>query len=472
MTRTHSSRLRKVILPSWLVVGDAIVAFGGLSLAFWLRYHSPIAHLGVTVPHAHFGDYSRLLLLGVAFLIVGYAQLNLYAERLLLRKYQSLSLIIKGTTLWLAAYLALALAIKFQPPISRLFVPIAYVCVLTVMFLWRSLFYWALIRPAWRERIRQQVAVLGWNEEARALVAELQAQPAHPYHFRGIITLSGESTPPMVLGSIDDLPEVLARHELDIVIASRTDIPRAQLLRTVEICERAYVEWKVVPSSFQILLSGLRLQTVGRLPVLGVEELAINQLFSRIFKRLADILGALVGLILSAPVIAVLAVLIKRESPNGPVFFAQRRVGAGHRDFTLWKLRSMVPDAPVTDAHRQSTPRGDARVLRIGAFMRRWNLDELPQFWNVLRGEMSLVGPRPERPYHVDRLADEIPHYLPRHLVKPGMSGWAQVNGLRGDSSIAQRIQHDIYYIENWSPWLDTQILLLTLARWRNPTAD
>ena len=128
----------------------------------------------------------------------------------------------------------------------------------------------------------------------------------------------------------------------------------------------------------------------------------------------------------------------------------------------------MVPEAESRDRDRQSTARGDERLLRIGAFMRRWNLDELPQFWNVFRGDMSLVGPRPERPYHVDRLSAQIPHYLPRHLAKPGMSGWAQVNGLRGEGSIVRRIQHDIYYIENWSLWLDLQILALTFVRWKN----
>jgi exopolysaccharide biosynthesis polyprenyl glycosylphosphotransferase len=469
MIRTSSSRFRKVILPAWLVVGDTLVAFASLALAFWLRYESPLRRLArIDVPDARFAAYVPLLLMGVAFLVAGYAQLNLYEERLLLRKYQGLALIIKGTTLWLAGYLALALVIKFDPPISRLFVPIGYVCVLALMFVWRTAFYMLLVRPTWRERVRQQVAVLGWNEEARALAAELQAQAAHPYRFRGIITLQGESTPPMVLGTIDELPEILARHDIDVLIAARTDLPRAQLLRVVQACEHAYVEWKVIPSSFQILLSGLRLQTIGRLPVLGVEELAINRLFNRALKRAVDVVGAILGLVLAAPAVAVLAYLIKRESPRGPVFFRQPRVGAGHRVFTLWKLRSMVPDAAASDDTRQSTARGDPRLLRIGAFMRRWNLDEVPQFWNVLIGQMSLVGPRPERPAHVDSLATEIAHYHPRHLVKPGMSGWAQVNGLRGETSIEQRIQHDIYYIENWSLWLDVQILLLTFVRWKN----
>ena len=134
----------------------------------------------------------------------------------------------------------------------------------------------------------------------------------------------------------------------------------------------------------------------------------------------------------------------------------------------MWKLRSMRPDAAASDHLAQSTVRGDPRLLRIGAWMRQWNLDELPQFWNVLHGDMSLVGPRPERPLHAARLAGEIPHYLPRHLVKPGMTGWAQVNGLRGETDLARRVQHDIYYIETWSLWLDFQILFLTFPRWRH----
>ena len=468
MNGPPSTRLRKILLPAVLVLGDTAFAFASLALGYWLRYSSALSRFGLVVPDASFSNYLPLLLVGVAFLIAAYAQLNLYEERLLLRKFQSISLIIKGTTFWLIAYLSLSLVLKFQPPISRLFVVIAFLCVIVVMFLWRSLFYHLLTRPAWRDRLRQRVAVLGWNDEARALIAELGAQPAHPYRFCGIIPLPGDEAAAQALGGFTDLESLLRRHQIDVLIAARTDLPREFMIRAVEICERTYVEWKIIPSSFQILLSGLRLQTIGRLPVLGVEELAINRLFNRALKRAVDVAGALAGLTLGAPVVALLAILIKRESPGGPVFFHQARVGAGHRPFTLWKLRSMQPDAAVHDHRQQSTGRSDVRLLRVGGFMRRWNLDEIPQFWNVLLGNMSLVGPRPERPVHVDRLSAEIPHYLPRHLVKPGMSGWAQVNGLRGDSSIALRIQHDIYYIENWSLWLDLQILALTLVRWKN----
>ena len=469
MNAPPPTRLRKVLLPAALVLGDTVFAFAALTLGYWLRYASPLGNLGLDVPDATFPAYLPLLLVGVAFLIAAYAQLNLYGERLLLRKFQSISLIIKGTTFWLAAYLGLSLVLKFEPPISRLFVVIAFLCVITVMFVWRSLFYLLLTRPAWRERVRQRVAVLGWNDEAQALAVTLEADPAHPYRFCGAIPLPGDPPPPQPLGTFDQLEAALRSAQIDVLIAARSDLPREIMVRAVETCERTYTEWKVIPTSFQILLSGLRLQTIGRLPVLGIEELAINQLFNRALKRAVDLIGAGIGLLLATPVIALLALLIKRESPGGPVFFRQTRVGAGHRPFTLWKLRSMTPDADALDHAHQSTARGDPRLLRLGAFLRRWNLDEIPQYWNVLRGDMSLVGPRPERPVHVDRLSQEIQHYLPRHLVKPGMTGWAQVNGLRGDSSITRRIQHDIYYIENWSLWLDLQILALTFIRWKNP---
>jgi exopolysaccharide biosynthesis polyprenyl glycosylphosphotransferase len=467
----HSARLRKVILPALLVAGDTLVAFGALSLGYWLRYETPIGSVGLEVPNATYVQYLPLLLLGTAFLIAAYAQLGLYEERLLLRKFQSLNLVIRGTTFWLIAYLSLSLVLKFYPPISRWFVVLAYVLVLASMFAWRSAVYALFTHPRWVGQLRQRVAIFGWNQEARALATDLAASPAHPLAFAGVIPLPDDPIPAPDLTLIEaapDLAAALRAADIDVLIAARTDLPRDRLHTVVEACEHAFVEWKIIPSSFQILVSGLRLQTIGRVPVLGVEELAINRLFNRGLKRGFDILGAALCLALSAPLILILAWLVRRESPGASPFFAQERLGAGGRRFRMWKLRSMRPDAAASDHLAQSTARGDPRLLRIGAWMRRWNLDEFPQFWNVLRGQMSLVGPRPERPVHAARLAGEIPHYLPRHLVKPGMTGWAQVNGLRGDTNLARRIQHDIYYIETWSLWLDLQILALTVPRWRN----
>jgi exopolysaccharide biosynthesis polyprenyl glycosylphosphotransferase len=486
--RAASNSFRETFVPLALLAGDTLVTFTGLSLGYALRYASPLGRLGLNVPDATFSRYLPLLLLGVTLLIGAFAQLGLYDSRLLLRRYQNLGAILKGTAFWLAAYLGVSLVLKFNPPISRLFAVLAFVCVLILLTLWRALVHFILTRPVFRGRLQRRTALLGWNEGARELAAEILDHPAHPLAFAGIVTLPGDLPPrpgsdtatvchliddqqsPAVrhLGQVAELDGILVREGVDLLIATRLDLPRDDMQRIVESCERAYVEWKIIPTAFPIFLSGLRLQTIGRLPVLGVDELPITKLFNRALKRLADIAGSFLGLVIFALPMLVLAVRIKRESPGGPVLFGQTRVGDGHRPFTLYKLRSMAPDAAATDAAQQSTAGDDPRLLRLGAWMRRWNLDELPQFWNVLRGDMSLVGPRPERPYHVEQLSHAIAHYLPRHLVKPGMTGWAQVHGLRGDSDLAARIQHDIYYIENWSPWLDVQILALTFVRWKN----
>jgi exopolysaccharide biosynthesis polyprenyl glycosylphosphotransferase len=474
--RATANSFRETVVPLVLLAGDTLATFGGLTLGWALRYASPIERLAtIHVPDATFARYLPLLLVGVALLVAAFAQFGLYDTRLLLHRYQGLNAIIKGAAFWLVAYLGLSLVLKFDPPISRLFVVLAFACVIALLYAWRALLYAVISQTTSLAQLRRRALLIGWNDHARELAKEIARDPHHPFSLVGTILLPGsrapfasEELPARRWDELSELPAILVGESVDVVIVTRLDLPRADLQRVVETCEHAYVEWKIVPGAFDIFLSGLRLQTIGRVPVLGVEELAINRLFNRALKRAFDLVGACSGLVLSVPVVAVLAALIKRESPDGPVFFRQQRVGAGHQPFTLWKLRSMVPDAAKLDGARQSTARNDARLLKIGAFMRRWNLDELPQFWNVLRGEMSLVGPRPERPQHVDRLSAEIPHYLPRHVVKPGMTGWAQINGLRGDSDLSARVQHDIYYIENWSLWLDVQIVLLTFVRWKN----
>ncbi len=480
MPRAAANSVRETVVPLTLLAGDVVFTFAALALAWWLRYASPInrSRLAIDVPDAAFGAYLPLLLVGVALLLTAFAQLGLYDTRLVLRRYQSLSVILKGAAFWLAAYLGVSLVLKFDPPISRLFVVLAFACVVVLLHAWRTAAYHLIVRSPLLASLRRRTILLGWNDAARDLAADIARDPHHPFQLIGLVTLDGDTAPfatatptdrPPRLGGSGELDAILQRERADLLIATRLDLPREDLRRIVETCERSYVEWKAVPGSFDVFLSGLRLQTIGRVPVLGVEELAITRLFNRALKRTFDLVGALVGLVLSAPKLLILTFLIRRESPGAPALFRQRRIGAGHREFTLLKLRSMTPGAEAADHERQSTARGDARLLRIGAWMRRWNLDELPQFWNVLRGDMSLVGPRPERPLHVDRLAAEIPHYLPRHLVKPGMTGWAQVNGLRGEGDLPARVRHDIYYIENWSIWLDVQIVLLTFVRWRNP---
>jgi exopolysaccharide biosynthesis polyprenyl glycosylphosphotransferase len=470
MARRSARSFRERTLPLLLLVGDTAVIFGSLSLSWWLRYETAVERLGIDVPEATYRAYLPQLVLGLALLVATFVHLGLYDSRLVLRRYQSLNIVLKGSAFWFAAYLGVSLVLSVTPPISRLFAVIAFLSVALGMHLWRSIAYAWIVRSPLLERVQRRAIIVGWNDEARSLIAEIRRDPAHPFRLIGIVSMpsdreSPETGPPR-LGPIEDLANVLGSSAADLVIVTRLGGNDGQLQDAREACERAYVEWKAVPGDFDIFLSGLRLQTIGRVPILGVEELAIERLFNRALKRATDIVGALVGLALGALPMALAAILIRRESPGAPAVFRQTRIGNDHRPFTLYKLRSMRPDAPASDNARQSTVSDDPRLLRIGPFLRRWNLDEIPQFWNVLRGDMSLVGPRPERPAHVDRLAGHIPH-----RVKPGMTGWAQVNGLRGESDLTARIQHDIYYIENWSIWLDAQILLLTLVRWRNTGA-
>jgi len=196
---------------------------------------------------------------------------------------------------------------------------------------------------------------------------------------------------------------------------------------------------------------------------MGTDQLRINRLHIRMEKRILDILGALVGLILAGPIIGLFAWVVHLESP-GPVFYRQRRLGLKGKPFEMIKIRSMRLDAEK-NGKPGWTVKDDPRRLKIGAFMRRWNIDELPQFWNVLKGDMSLVGPRPERPELISNLKHEILNYNLRHFVKPGLTGWAQVNGLRGDTDLSERIRHDLFYIDNWSALLDVQTMFLTFFK-------
>jgi exopolysaccharide biosynthesis polyprenyl glycosylphosphotransferase len=200
--------------------------------------------------------------------------------------------------------------------------------------------------------------------------------------------------------------------------------------------------------------------------LLGVHCLPLYGLRNRFVKRTVDIVGALVGLAISIPLMLVFGALVFLESP-GPIFYRQVRQGRNGRLFYIIKLRSMRLNAEA-DGKPKWAQNDDSRRLRIGAFMRKWNIDEIPQFFNVLCGQMSLVGPRPERPELIARFKSKIPHYQARHMYQPGMTGWAQINGWRGNTCLEERIRHDIWYLENWSVWLDFRIMLQTFHHQKN----
>ena len=463
--RTYPRTQNLLILTQFL--GDLIFSFVGLTLGYYLRFETPLRKLGVEDLEIHYIMYIPLLALGTVLLTVSFGYLKLYDGRLLLRPHRALNIILQGMFFWFLLFLSISLILKFEPSISRIFVLTSILSTLAIMLTWRSIFYRYLSRSHWRDRITQRIAIIGWNSEAHNLSDSIMHDKNHPYYIVGVITThdsmntSGRNM--QVLGNIDNLEKIIQDNLLDIIIVANLDISREQLHTIATIAERLYVDFKVIPSFFQIFISNLRMQTVSGVPLLGVEEIPLKSVLNSFLKRMIDIFGALVGLIGSAPIVLVLAVIIKSESP-GAVLYRQKRVCRHGQIFTIYKLRSMRLDAEIGKG-AQWAVENDPRRLRIGAWMRKWNLDELPQFWNVLIGDMSLVGPRPERPELIQQFETEIPHYNPRHEVRPGITGWAQVNGLRGNTSLSERIRYDLYYIENWSLWFDLHILALTFIR-------
>lgn len=457
------------------VAGDFLFGFLGLSLTYLLRFHTSLRDVGLMGPSTpSFEAYFPLILMGALFLSATFAYLNLYDGRLLLKDRQCISIMLKGVIFWVFVFLGTSLALKFEPRVSRLFV--IFSCFVTFLTLaaWRIVFSRHLHRSRFRQQLEQRVVLVGWNKDVAQMCDTITRDRAHPYEIEGVIWVGSERAPSScagpagrfpVLGHLEELEDLLERKRIDILILSEPHLPKEKLVEIADICEQHYVDFKVVPSFFQIFVSGLRLQTISGLPILGIETLAINHLVNQSLKRLVDVIGALIGLAISVPLIGLLAIFIKRESP-GPIFYKQVRTGAHGTSFYIYKLRSMRLNAESDGA--QWAVKDDPRRTRIGTFMRATNLDEIPQFWNVLKGEMSLVGPRPERPELIVNFKKEISHYNPRHVVKPGITGWAQVNGLRGDTSLEERVRHDLYYIENWSLWLDIQILFLTFIRREN----
>lgn len=451
-----------------LIIGDTIFCFLGLSIGYWLRFVSPLRHVGIESTQASYNGYFPLIAIGTIFFVGAYTYEGLYDPRYLLRPFRSLSIIVRGTFFWVLAFLGISLALKFEPAISRIFVFMSGAATLGTVLGWRYAFHAVLSRPAIHDRIVQRILVIGWTREATRLVHAVKRDQNQPYEIVGALTTRHcpDIVDAPVLGNVAALEAILAARQPTMAIVADVDLTRDELMALAGVCERHYVQFKVIPSFFQTFVSSLQMQTISGVPILGIEEVPLRALHNALLKRSVDIVGALVGLVGTLPVMAVLAFLIKRESP-GPIFYRQTRTGRYGRRFTIYKLRSMRVDAEAGTGARWAVP-NDNRRLKIGAFMREWNLDELPQYWNILKGDMSLVGPRPERPELIEQFEREIPHYNPRHEVRPGLTGWAQVNGLRGNTSLVARIQYDLYYIENWNVWFDFQIMLLTFFRRQN----
>jgi len=330
-------------------------------------------------------------------------------------------------------------------------------CTFRIMFLVCGKY---LVKKGYQQK---QILLVGDGRVEKKVMEQLLASPNLGYRLHGVVADSYHETLPkgFYLGKIERLSEITRSGMVDEVIIALPLRLEKLIIETVEICEMEGIRVRIVPDFFRIIRNRAILEQLGDIPLIGIRTEPLNLLKNRALKRMFDIGFSLIVLVLLLPSFFVLALLIKLTSP-GHVFFKQERVGINNAKFDIYKFRSMkVQDKKESDS--VWTIEGDSRVTMIGKFIRRHNIDELPQFWNVLIGNMSIVGPRPEREHFVEQFKNNTPHYKSRHLVKSGITGWAQVNGWRGDTSIEKRVECDMYYIENWSFELDMKIIWLTL---------
>ncbi len=454
----------RTIFTVWLVILDFLLIALAFALAYQIRvsidWPEPLAN---QVPLA---DYFPLFVVQ-AFAIIAVLFLNrqYYIPRAASRIDQVYYVFISVSV---GILLAIALTtILFRNDRAILDYPrtmLVYNWFLTIILLMLGRFFTNWMRKRLQDRGigKDKVLLVGTGDTARMILQRIVWSPGLGYDLVGIIDGEGQELDILgvpVLGKPEDLPDIINEYRIDEVIVAIPEKGHRETLHVISYCERGRVTIKVFPDLFQYITISAGIEDLGGLPLLSVRDYALRG-YLLTLKRLIDFAGAAIGLVVLSPLMFLTAVAIKLESP-GPVFFVQPRMGLDGREFMMIKFRSMRADAEKDGPGW--TVRDDPRQTRLGTWLRRLEVDELPNLINVLLGEMSLVGPRPEQAYYVEQFRRFVPRYMDRHREKGGMTGWAQVNGLRGDSSISERTKYDLWYSENWSILLDTKILLRTL---------
>jgi len=453
------------------ILFDAAAVYGGIMLAVWIRFHSgwiPMRHEGLPPESLYF--YSALV--GTLLFLLIYRTLDLYVRPQSGTFSEKIPRLVRATGLGVLLATVLAFAIQTDPPLSRITVGISLFTITGLVLVERFLLFRFETMAARRQRIANRVLILGTDAVSARIKQALEQDPRLRTEVVAFLRLDATEPdaaipPELIRGGASDLNTFLDQKLADqVILANQSALTHAQMADIILSCEQALVEFNLVPDLYRLLTFTMSMTTIDGIPVLGTQNWPLDYFWNRTVKRAEDIVGSAVGLFLSAPVIALASLLIKQGSP-GPVFYKQERCGEKGRPFTLYKLRTMPVDAEAATGPVWAEE-GDVRRTKVGAFLRAHNLDELPQFWNVLKGDMSLVGPRPERPFFVEQFKEDISRYMWRHVSKPGMTGWAQVNGLRGNTSIQDRIRYDLYYLENWSLSLDFKILARTFFSRKN----
>ena len=433
---------------------DGLLVFLSFLMGYWLRFYVLPGGVSVMPFRAYLAAAAALIPLHLfTFSIMG-----LYESHRSIRLYQEL-----GRLFWANALDFVLLQMGFflmkDVHFSRLALGIFFILVNTSLGLKRIVLRKFLHRVRILGYNAKKVLIIGSGAVAKDYWKELCRSPELGFQVVGYVSERPDWKEIPYLGSFPRLGELLDQLKPDEAVAGLDMDEYAQMPRIIQACENSGTKLSLIPFYAQYMPAHPQFDSINGLPIINLRRIPLDNLGNAFLKRTMDVVGALALIVLTSPVMLFAAIGVKLSSP-GPVIFRQKRVGLNKREFYMYKFRSMrVNDQSET----RWSSNIDDRKTAFGAFIRKCSIDELPQFFNVLKGDMSLVGPRPEIPHFVEQFKEEIPLYMVKHQVRPGITGWAQVNGLRGDTSIEERIRHDIFYIENWSLLLDVKILLMTL---------
>lgn len=461
---TRSTRQRSLLTTFWLpMAGSVMDVFAVLAaslLAFYIRFFGPVYEVfhSYWVPSAL--EYLAFgVMLGLTYILIGWSYHH-YATEVAVPLDQDIARIIRGSILAMGLVMA-GIFFYREFSYSRLVFLLTLVLMVPLLIVSRAI-HQRMRRSFFKRGIGVlRIAIWGSGSEAAKLWKSLEGGRGKGFELVGAL---GASPVPggASLGDVQALRALWQEHELDAVMLAPSVEDEARIGDVAKAAEGTPLELLYVSPAVDAARSRVQVTEIGGKPVLKLKTLTMSGP-GYVLKRVMDFAVSAAVLIAFFWIYALVALAVLMDSGR-PLFYRQRRVGMDGKEFDMIKFRSMRTDAEANTGAVWAV-RGDPRVTRIGKFLRRWSLDEIPQFWSVLRGDMSLVGPRPERPEFVHKFAEHIPNYLDRHRVKSGLTGWAVVNGLRGsDTTIEERTEYDLYYVENWSLWLDLRILLRTIA--------
>lgn len=451
------------------VVMDAVVMIVSYAFAWWLKFSSGFVDKEIGVLSFEF--YMRALILIVPLYILLYYAFNLYTPKRVQGRRLEFSNIVLANTVGLLILMAgffLALSYSEQLKNFSRSMFIYFFMINIVLEEIERLMIRAFLRSIRKNGYNQKhILLVGYSKAAEQYIDRIKQNPQWGYNIRGIlddnIARGTMYKGVKVIGSVGNLSYILPENKLDEIAITLGLEEYYKLEKIVAECEKSGVHTKFIPDYGNIIPTRPYTEDLLGLPVINIRYVPLSNTFNALIKRLTDIIGSIICIIIFSPIMLTSAVLVKMTS-KGPLIFKQERVGLHNKPFQMYKFRTMYVQTEEEEK-KGWTQKNDPRVTSVGRFLRKTSLDEFPQLFNVLKGDMSLVGPRPERPQYVEKFREEIPRYMIKHQVRPGMTGWAQVNGYRGDTSIRKRIEHDLYYIENWTIGLDIKILFLTVFK-------